>query len=84
MYKLFIKLIEKYEGIWEAIYAYFNIGVWYTKRTYYEKSIKAFIYCREMLDSHKKNNKEAIVFKGDVLFNLAIGYWMTGEHGLAV
>ena len=42
------------------------------------------MYCREMLDSHKKNNKEAIVFKGDVLFNLAIGYWMTGEHGLAV
>lgn len=42
------------------------------------------MFCQGMLDSHKKNYKETIVFKGDALFNLGIAYWMIGEQALAV
>lgn len=30
------------------------MGVWYTHKTYYDKSIKSFLYAQELLDSHKK------------------------------
>jgi hypothetical protein len=43
------------EGTWEQIYAYFNMGVWYMKKTYFGKSIKAFSYALEILSNYKKN-----------------------------
>ena len=46
--------------------------------------LMCFMFCQGMLDSHKKNYKETIVFKGDALFNLGIAYWMIGEQALAV
>lgn len=75
MYRLFIKKIESSEGIWEQIYAYFSIGVWYSHKTYYDKAIRAFMYAMEMLDSHKKNIKESAIFKADCHYNIALGYW---------
>lgn len=75
MYSLFIKRVEQTEGIWEQIYAYFNIAVWYSQKTYYDKSNKAFTYALEMLDSHKKNMKESAIFKADCNYNIALGYY---------
>ena len=75
MYRLFIKRVEQSEGIWEQIYAYFNIAVWYSQKTYYDKANKAFTYALELLDSHKKNVKESVVFKADCFFNIALGCW---------
>ncbi len=31
----FVKLIEKFDGNWEQIYGYFNMGNWYNKKTYF-------------------------------------------------
>lgn len=53
-FKLFTKRVEQTEGVWEQIYAYFNVGVWYLSKTYYDKAIKSFVYALELLDGHKK------------------------------
>lgn len=72
------------EGIWEQIYAYFNMGVWYMKKTYYDKSGKAFLYCLQLLDSHKKNVAESVIFRADCLFNIAQSYWLMGDKQQAI
>lgn len=70
--------------MWEQIYTYFNMGVWYMEKTYYDKSVKSFLYALELLDSHKKGTAESAVFKADCLFNIGIGYWVLGERILAI
>lgn len=53
-------------------------------KTYFDKSVKSFLYALELLDSHKKNISESIVFKADCLYNVAQGYWVQGERGNAI
>ena len=84
MYGRYIKLIEQFEGIWEQIYAYFNIGVWYSHKTYYEKSIKSFMYALELINSHKKDVSDTILFRGDCHFNIALSLWVCGDKIKAV
>jgi hypothetical protein len=75
MFANFIKVVEKFEGIWEQIYSYYNISIWYANKTYYQKAVKAFSYCLELITSHK-GNKEAYentaVLRGDICFNSAL------------
>lgn len=42
MYGRYVRVVEQFEGIWEQVYAYYHVGVWYCKKTYYQKGIKAF------------------------------------------
>jgi len=75
MYANFIKLTEQFDGIWEQIYAYFNFGIWYARKTYYKKAVKCFSYALEMIISHKlskDNTENSIIFKADVNFNIGI------------
>lgn len=48
------------------------------KKTYYDKSVKSFSYCMELLDSHKRNITESIIFKADCLYNIGQAYWALG------
>lgn len=59
MFALYIKLIERFEGIWEQVYAYFNMGMWYAKKTYNFKALKCFIYSVELIQSHKTSKEIA-------------------------
>lgn len=83
-YKIYIKKIEIEDGIWEQIYAYFNMGVWYMKKTYYDKSVKSFNYCLELLDNHKKGATESVIFRADCLYNIAQGHYLLGETAHAI
>jgi tetratricopeptide (TPR) repeat protein len=83
-FRILIKKIELEEGLWEQIYAYFNVGVWYMKKTYFDKSVKSFCHCYELLSSHKKNSAEVAVFKANCLYNMALGYWSQGEQISAI
>lgn len=38
----FIVLVEKFDGISEQVYAYFNMGNWYLNKTYHQKAIMCF------------------------------------------
>lgn len=53
---LYIKLIEKTEGIWERIYSYFQVGVWYARKTYYKKATLCFAHALSLLNDHKLHN----------------------------
>lgn len=55
MFVNFIKLCERFDGIWEQIYAYFNMGLWYAGKTYYQKAIKCFVYSSDLAATHKIN-----------------------------
>ncbi len=70
--------------MWEQIYAYFNMGAWYMRKTYFDKSIKSFLYSLELLESHKKGSAESAIFKADCLFNISQAYWALGDQKLAI
>lgn len=40
----FILLVEKFDGIAEQVYAYFNMGNWYLCKTYFHKAVKCFTH----------------------------------------
>ena len=44
MFGYYIKVVERFEGVWEQIYAYFSMGTWYANKTYYHKAIKCYSY----------------------------------------
>lgn len=67
----FIKLCEKFEGTWEQIYAYFNMGVWYAGKTYYQKAIKCYSYACDMA-SKSNINENAGLFVADATYNIAV------------
>lgn len=48
------------------------------EKTYYDKSIKSFLYALELLEGHKKGVAESVVFKADCLFNIGLNYWALG------
>lgn len=60
------------------------MGVWYHRKTYYDKAAKSFLYTLELLESHKKNMAESVIFKADCLYNLSQAYWATNERVLAI
>ena len=55
MFANFVKLTERFDGVWEQIYAYFNLGRWYAGKTYFQKAIKSFIYAAELAAKHNIN-----------------------------
>ena len=83
MFSNFIKLVEKFEGIWEQGYAYFHMGLWYAKKTYYQKALKCFTYAYELILAHKSSREaadNAAVFKGDALYNISLCRYSLNEH----
>jgi len=38
----YVLVVERFDGIWEQVYAYFNMGNWYLTKTYYYKAINCF------------------------------------------
>lgn len=82
MYAHFIKLVEKFEGIWEQGYAYFNMGLWYARKTYYQKALKCFTYAYELILARKPSKEaadNAAAFKGDALYNIALCRYSLNE-----
>lgn len=68
-------MIERFDGIWEQIYAYYNMGIWYAHKTYYQKALKCFTYSLELIASHKSSREvsdNSIIFKGDAMFNVSL------------
>lgn len=86
MYANFIRIIERMEGIWEQAYAYFNMGLWYARKTYYLKALKCFNYAFELVLSNKSSREasdNATIFKGDAVFNISLCLYSTGDRDKA-
>jgi hypothetical protein len=58
------------------------MGLWYARRTYYQKALRCFTYAYELILAHKSSreaSESAAVFKGDALFNIALCRQSLGE-----
>ena len=83
MFALFIKLCEKFEGAWEQIYAYFNMGVWYVEKTYYQKAIKCFNYAVQQATKNNINSSSGFLV-ADATYNIAVCQYSLKESATAI
>lgn len=83
MFGYFIKLCERFEGIWEQIYAYFNMGGWYAGKTYYQKAIKCYSYASELASNHNINDSAGLLI-ADATYNIALCFYSLKEHNKAI
>ena len=59
------------------------MGLWYARKTYYQKALKCLTYAYELILAHKSSREaadNAAVFKGDALYNIAICRYSLNEH----
>jgi len=50
----FVRVVERFDGLWEQIGAYFNMGNWYLQKTYHHKAIRAYNHSLDLLNTHHK------------------------------
>jgi hypothetical protein len=51
----FVLMVEKFDGISEQVYAYFNMGNWYLQKTYHHKAIRCFNTSLDLMNTHQKS-----------------------------
>lgn len=62
------------------------MGLWYARKTYYQKALKCLTYAYELILAHKSSREaadNAAVFKGDALYNIAVCRYSLNEHDKA-
>ena len=80
----FVRFVEQSQGIWEQIYAYYNLALWYAQKTYYSKAIKSLEYTLELLSSHKHQTDDLVLLKADAYFNMALARHADGNVKKAI
>ena len=62
------------------------MGVWYGKKTYYQKALKCFDHAVKLITTHHSSREiieGSTIFRGDSLYNMALCHQASGDKDRA-